>query len=76
MSWMNEYLDHAQRISRLPATAPEHTRHWNAMEDDILGKLTIEQCEKLRDFCLSIPCAGSGVILAILPRDILDAANT
>lgn len=74
MSWMNDYLDLAQRIARMPMGHAETTRHWNRLEDDILGKLTIAQCEKLRDYALAIPCQGSGVILAILPADIVDAA--
>lgn len=74
MTWMNDLLDRAQRIANMAPASDETTREWNALEDHILGKLYAYQCEQLRDFALAVPCQGSCVLLAMLPRDIVERA--
>ena len=74
--WMHEYLERAQRIADMPKThgmiancSAQALADWDALEDDILGKLTISQCKALIDFVMDIPCQGSMVILSMMPPE-------
>jgi hypothetical protein len=69
---MNEYLDRAQRYANMP-TGPESLVIWNDLEDDILGKLSLDQAARLFDFVMATPCQGSMVIMAMLPDNIPNA---
>jgi hypothetical protein len=69
MAWMNEYLDRAQQYANMP-TGPEASAIWNDLEDDILGKLSLDQAAQLFDFVMATPCQGSMVIMTMLPDDL------
>lgn len=69
MSWKHEYLERAQRIANMP-TSPERDKAWNELEDDILGKISIQMASDLYDFCIDIPCAGSMVVMDMLPYEV------
>lgn len=77
--WMHEYLERAQRIAETPAprdmigaSSAQAVAAWNALEDDILGKLSISQCKALIDFVMETPCQGSMVILSMMPPEYDD----
>lgn len=57
----------AQNIAQLGRLTPEFQAKWNALEDDILGKLTLDQCAALRTYAMDMPAQGSMVLLAMLP---------
>ena len=72
MSWKHTYLERAQRIANMQQaiSSPDVTLAWASLEDDILGKLSIEMASELYDFVLDVPCQGSMVIMAMLPDDL------
>lgn len=69
MAWLHTYHDRAQSLAQLGRLTPEFQVEWNALEDDILGKLSLTQCDELRAFCMQAPVQGSMVILAMLPEN-------
>ena len=70
MSWKHDYLARANRIAAMSVYDAKYAETWNALEDDILGKLAMWQCADLYDFAASIPCQGSMVIISMMPEDL------
>lgn len=74
MSWMHTYLERAQRIANMQQCGAwfynDMVPAWNELEDDILGKISLDQAAALYDFVAEIPCQGSMVIMAMLPDDL------
>lgn len=72
MSWMHTYLERAQRIANMQQciSSPDMVLAWNSLEDDILGKISLEMAAQLYDFVAEIPCQGSMVIMSMLPDDL------
>lgn len=64
--WINEYLDRALRIANASGVSPETIRAWNALEDELLGKLNLADVAALRAAAAAMPHMGAGVILAML----------
>jgi hypothetical protein len=64
--WMHDYVKRAQKLANQSPFAPGHVAEWNALEDDLLGKLTIAQLSRLRDYCMEMNGMGSGVILSMI----------
>lgn len=75
MSWKHSYLERAQRIANMQhcISSPDMVLEWNSLEDDILGKLSLDMAAALYDFVAEIPCQGSMVIMAMLPEDLPSA---
>ena len=70
MSWKHTYLERAQRLSNMAPFSYEFQESWNALEDDILGKLSLEMASELFDLAMAVPCAGSMVIMSMMPDDL------
>lgn len=70
MGWKHDYLARANRIANTPHASIEFQKSWNALEDDIQGRLALWQCADLYDFVAAIPCQGSLVIMQMLPEDL------
>lgn len=72
MPWTYDYLIRAQHIANMQGgiSSPDVALAWASLEDDILGKLSIEQARELWDFVIDIPCQGSLVIMQILEGEL------
>jgi hypothetical protein len=61
---MNELIDRATRIALRDGTA--YTESRAALDDDILGKLSVADCIRLRDLCAITHTIGAALILDLL----------
>lgn len=65
--WKQVYVERAISLSCLPWDSDERAKAWGALQDDILGKLSLEECAALYAHCESVPSIGSMMIRSILP---------
>ena len=63
---VNAYLERALVIANAPALEPATVRAWNALEDELLGKLNLADVAALRAAAAAMPHMGAGVIPAML----------
>ena len=60
-------MKEAQKLANESVFEPGHVQRWNALEDTLLGKMSLADVEALRAHCETMPCMGAGVILSMLP---------
>ena len=65
--WKHDYLE---RACALVSSKSYYGEAWNKLEDDILGKLSIEQARELWLFCEEIPWEAATIIMSMLPPDL------
>jgi hypothetical protein len=65
-----ELIAKAARIASMDNNSLAFQLDWNALEDHILGKLTIQDLISLEKWCDTVPSIGSCVILAMLPDNL------
>jgi hypothetical protein len=67
-----ELIAKAARIANMNNNSLAFQLDWNALEDYILGKLTIQDLIALEKWCETVPSIGACVILAILPDNLAE----
>jgi hypothetical protein len=76
MSWKHEYLERAQHIIAVRASASQINTAMlleDKLADDIQGKLAIWQCVDLLDWLQDMPYSqASGLLMDMLPLDVAD----
>ena len=71
-TWKHEYLERAQHIiaMRNSISSPDVTLAECQLEDDIQGKLSIEQAGDLLAFVFDIPSQAAMLISSMIPLDV------
>ncbi len=67
-----ELIAKAARIASMDNNSLAFQLEWNALEDYILGKLTIQDLISLEKWCDIVPSIGACVILAMLPDNLTE----
>jgi hypothetical protein len=64
----NEVIEEAQTIANLPTVSADFTRRWNALEDRLLGKVSLNDLAWIEKFAReeSWRIMGAGVILTMI----------
>jgi hypothetical protein len=64
----NEVIEEAQTIANLPPVSADFTRRWNALEDRLLGKVSLNDLAWIEKFAREEAwrIMGAGVILTII----------
>lgn len=70
MGWKQDYLERAITIANMDEKNLDWYKADQALEEDILGKLSIRQCCELWDFAESIPSIGARLLLHYLPSNL------
>lgn len=70
MSWKHTYLQRAQSLAAMSPWTEEYHKLWGDLEDDILGKLSLDMAADLFDFAMTVPCQGSMVLMCMMPDDL------
>lgn len=73
-TWKHEYLERAQHIiaMRNSIASPDVTLAECLLEDDIQGRLSIEQARELLYFVMDIPGQASNMIMSLIPLEVAD----
>jgi len=65
--WMQVYVERAVLVSCMPWDSQGRAVAWDALQDDILGKLSLQECAMLYKHCEAVPSVGSLLIRSIMP---------
>ena len=65
--WKQLLVERAVSLSCLPWDDVERRKLWDELQDDIMGKLSLEECAALDAYCESVPSIGSLMIRSIMP---------
>ncbi len=65
--WKQEYVERAVSISCMEWDSLERGKAWDDLQDDIMGKLSLEECAALDQYCESVPSIGAMMIRLIMP---------
>jgi hypothetical protein len=63
----NELIDRATRCTQMDTWSLEFQQEWNAIEDHILGKLSLAEVQDLQTICFATRAAGANAILCMIP---------
>ena len=65
--WKQVLVERAVSLSCLPWDSDERMKAWNELQDDIMGKLSLDECAALDAYCESVPSIGAMMIRSIMP---------